>query len=188
MISFNTKEISTNELFNYYKPEEINGFCERCPKYGQYWSCPPHSFDPIELLSEFKYASVVAIKIHLDHLDSKTERLEYYNQQKRLLNEQILNSEKMFSESMALISGNCWICEECTRMKGEACILPEKQRYSLESLGFKLSDILQELFNEKLQWTKGKTPDSLFTIKSMLSKKPIDQKRLIEQLSSVKES
>ncbi len=177
------KELPLDELMEYYKPEEILGYCGRCPNSGSYWSCPPHSFSIPDYLGQYKWIYVLAMKVFPDKESGQSDPLEYYHAIKKDFNIRLINREQMLPDSKVLISGHCHLCETCSRQAGKPCAVLSRQRYSLESLGFKISDLLRDYFNDNLQWKGSEVPDYLYIITGVLSVQKIDMEVLIGEIS-----
>ncbi len=173
-LSIKVIQLRISDLLQYHHPEEIIGYCRRCPNYGLFWSCPPHGFDTKEYLKKFNYCTVIGVKIQLDSLDSEVNILDYYHLQRKELNERLLKEEKHLVASTVLVAGHCWHCKTCVRNSQKACLQPDKNRYSLESLGIKISDIIRDEFNDALQWQKDKEPKSLYIVQAILSEADIN--------------
>ncbi len=163
------KELTLEQLLAYHYPEEVLGYCSRCKNYGRFWSCPPHSIDILEYLQRFQYAYVIGIKVPLDQSLAKDEALAYYHKQKIKLNESLQQLQSRLTDAKVLVAGECWYCKECSREKNQACVSPEKLSYSLESLGIKISALIEQEFNDKLQWQKDQMPDSLYVVQAVLA-------------------
>ncbi len=58
--------------------------------------------------------------------------------------------------------------------KGQACVHKDKLRYSLEALGFLVSDIYERFFDMQLGWTENELPESFNTCSAILSGEQID--------------
>ena len=166
--------IPIESLKKYYKPEEITGYCKGCPRYEKNWSCPPHNFNVIDYIEQYKMAYAIGVKVSLAGFSKKADSMNYYYDCRRSINRRLLQYETEISYSKVLIGGHCDLCENCTRAISLECNFPDKQRHSLESLGFKVSEIIEDLFDDKLQWNKGKTPDNLYIVLGLLSKESLD--------------
>ncbi len=177
------RAISMESLKKYYKPEEIFGHCKGCPSYGKNWSCPPHNFTVMEYIEKYKTAYIVGVKVALEGFKQKEAAIDHYYECRRLANRSLLKYEETLSASVALLGGHCDICDSCTREVSAECNFPQKKRHSLESLGFKVSDIIEDLFDDKLQWDKGKTPDSLYIVLGVLSNETLDLSELRRAIS-----
>jgi len=168
------KEIPLSELMLYYKPEEIHGYCRQCPNHNQYWSCPPHNNSIQDYLSQFNWAYIMGTRVFLNSLPVSMDPIKHYHERKKNINLWLINEESRFTDSTVLISGHCEICPTCSRQVGECCSEPSKQRYSLESLGFKISDLITTYFNDNLQWKGSKVPDYLYIVTGLLSASRIE--------------
>lgn len=182
MIDFRIKEVSPYTLLETYKPDEIWGHCSNCGNHGKVWSCPPHAFDPVEFLKGFGFAYVMIGTVSLEGFDDQKKAIEHYYAARRKINCAVLQLESLQDGAVSLFAGHCEACDDCVRKEGRACIHPEKCRYSLESLGLKVSDIMETHFDEKLQWAKGKTPEKLLTVPALLTHKPLDSGRILGML------
>ena len=91
---------------------------------------------------------------------------------KTAFHDAMLTVEQKIPDSIMLSSGGCTLCSECTRPKGEPCRQPDRMRYSLDSFGFDLSAITEELLGIKLLWCKGRLPAYYTLIHALLEKEP----------------
>ncbi|RXQ87753.1 hypothetical protein EO244_16025 [Ancylomarina salipaludis] len=180
--SLHISENSIQEVFQYYFPDEILGYCSKCPNFGAFWSCPPHDFDMAEYLNRYKFVNVIGIKLSLDKNLGFDKSLEAYHAQKKRFNQSLLLIESDFPDCEILISGHCWHCKSCSRDKGNPCNFPDKKRHSLESFGIKISEIIKDKFNDSLQWKKGEMPESLYIVQAILSDQRIDKGKLQQRL------
>lgn len=161
----------------HFKPEEIFGNCENCARYDKNWSCPPRSFAPKEFVTIYEHCYVIGVKFYLSSFAEKEDAIIAYYSFRKQLNEKLLNSEEQFT---TLFAGHCELCDECSKLNDEDCRYPEKIRYSLESLGFKVSDIIEEFFDDTLQWDGEKTPDYLYIVAAILTDRTLDDKTIEE--------
>lgn len=162
----------------YSKPEEIHGYCGRCPNYNQFWSCPPHNHSVQDYLSRYNWAYMIGTKVYLNGLVGDLDPLEYYHKIKMDLNSWLISKEPTYPNSEVLISGHCQICQTCSRPANVKCSVPSKRRYSLESLGFKLSDLLNDCFGDGLQWKGSEVPQYLYIITGLLSASEVNSESL----------
>lgn len=184
MVKFRIKEVASVELLEAYKPDEIWGHCGNCGNHGSVWSCPPHAFDPVEFFKGFEFAYVLIGEVSLKGFDSMDDAVKHYYDQRRKVNRAMLALEKTVPDSVSLFAGHCEACDECTRLKDEPCDKPELCRYSLESLGLKVSDITEKFFNESLQWSKGTTPEKLLTVPALLTHEKDSPEEIIRFLEA----
>ena len=175
--------IPTESLKKYYKPDEITPYCQHCPRYGLNWSCPPHSFSVTDTFTHFRLAYVIGVKVLLSGFTQKAESLDYYHKCRHAVNQRLLQYEQAMPAALVLIAGHCDICDPCARQVSLACNFPDQQRYSFESLGFKVSEMMADIFDDKLQWDKDKTPDNLYLVSGILSNSTIETDELRQILT-----
>ena len=132
----------------YHHPDEIFSFCKACGHYNQNYSCPDHQMNPLEILSEYKFVTVYALK-YVYSADTDLDLL-YISTRKTL--DRCINAFESDTKSLALIPGRCLLCDPCYKSIGKPCPTPEKIRYSLETLGFNLSELLVHEFELPLLW------------------------------------
>lgn len=179
-------------LEEYHNIRKTKRYCEACPNYGKYWSCPEFAFDVETLLKQFRYVYLIA----REYLIPREDRLHIIGLQKTAnyaldINKRIkleawqdiLNFEEEFPDTMGLIPGNCEICditkEGCTKSKGRKCRYPDKMRFSLESLGFDVDAICKYEIGVLLMWpSEGHLPEKLHGIMGILSNEKIPMDRL----------
>ena len=173
-IDFSIRSIPMDSLKIYYEPEEIIGHCKPCPRYGLNWSCPPHDFSAADYIEQYSIAYIIGAKVYLSGFSDKSDSIDYYYDCRRSINRRLLKYETEISDSEILIAGHCDLCDICTREVSAKCKFSDKKRHSFESLGFKVSRMIEDLFDDTLQWDKGKMPDSLYVVSGILSGKAID--------------
>ncbi len=139
MISSVTRLVSVTSLFDYYKPEEVLGYCKSCPKYGQIWSCPPYERDETAFMKAYDEALLIGI------------RTKTFGPTKKSLGRALIELSERYPVEV-LIAGNCFLCKPCTKVSGQPCVHPAQMKYSLESLGFHVSDICEHLLGVSLEW------------------------------------
>lgn len=170
-----TATTTIKNLLMYHKPEEVFGYCKRCPKYGQYWSCPPYDFNILDLINKFTHATVIGVRINLLKSGSKDDAIAEFFKKREALSRKLIEIESIHPNTEVLYGGNCAFCDNCSRSANLPCIAPDKKRFSLESLGFKVSEITKDFLEEELQWGKGDDiPDYLMSVFAVFSKTLID--------------
>lgn len=179
------RELTMAEMMKYHHPAEILGYCSQCPNYGHFWSCPPHKSPISEYLGLFDSAYIFGTRVYRDrdHQMNENGLLVRYHHWKKRINQILLDNERLFPDSQVLISGHCEICGTCRRIMGESCIRPTTQRYSAESLGFKVSAMIEDFFGDTLQWEGGGTPPYLYIVTGLLSERKADREVLQELLN-----
>lgn len=205
-ISFKINEVSIKELKGYFNPNLVNTYCSKCNKYNKIWSCPPLNFNDDKYISTFKYSYIISGKIYIDKVPSelKSEMIGHalnkysgisnskdnfsnvfnalYYSFRELNDSKILNLEEKFPGSTALVSGRCLICNNCTRESNLPCIHPDKLRYSLESLGFDVAEIIENIVGDKIQWSSNESPEYVTCVSALLSNKEINPNEILNNL------
>lgn len=179
------KEIPINKLKKYYKPKVFIEFCKDCKYYNKIWACPPYKFDTVDLIDPYKYAYIVGSKLYLNKINGKLKELlnhdnvefavnEIYKSARAVLDQKLMNIEKKESGSKVLFAGRCMICDICSKEYNKPCMYPDQLRYSLESIGFDVSLISEEILEYKMLWSKGKFPEYMILVSAIFSNKEID--------------
>lgn len=209
------KQIQIENLMSCHKPDEVSQYCQNCSNYGRNHSCPHFDFDCLDYLEGYQYATIVmthidtkSIRDNIDDLQQKSfdsrvftnykkhnpdvktdwnSKLSMYvfNQVKDDLCRELLRMEKDFAGSLSLPPGSCTRCSVCMRTEGDTCVLPNDLRYSLEALGFLVSDIYKQFFDTELGWTQGELPESFNTCSALLSKDQLDIEALRQNLGMI---
>lgn len=214
-VAVKVKQITIQELMSSYKYEEVLGYCSQCNNFENNHSCPRFTFNTAEYLEPYNFATVVMTKIetemikkHFNLLKDKVYMSRVYNNYQKShpgmihdwnsrvsmyafndikdkMSEGLLIAEKAFSGSISLPPGSCTRCETCLKQFGKACAVPQKLRYSLEALGFLVSEIYSKVFNLELGWAKGELPDSFNSCSAIVTKEPINVDRLISVIGEL---
>lgn len=205
-ISYKIVKVSTSKLTDFYKPLIINKFCADCNKYNKVWSCPPLPFKDIDYINKFEYAYIISSKIFIHSIPSDllsqmiSRALSKYSDISKSKDEfsnifnglyytfrefndsKLLDLEKKYSNSITLASGRCLICTSCSRNENIPCIYPDKLRYSLEGLGFDVAGIMENILEEKLQWSSNSNPEYVTCVSALLSNELIDPQDILNNL------
>lgn len=154
-------------MARYYDRPKFLEYCKECPNYGNRWSCPPYDFEPESLLRKYGVVNVIGVQVLYDEatraaMDTK-EKVDAYtlaslDAVKQPMLPALLTAEHTFPGSMAFISGNCKVCAVCARETGGPCLHPDQMRYSLESLGFDVGALTQDVLGITIVWTPGQLP------------------------------
>ena len=206
--SYKIKQATTSEIKNFYNPIAINKLCFECNKYNKVWSCPPLPFKDIKYLEKYKYCYLISGKVYINKISQETlakiieETLNKYsnistNQDEfsdifnalyykfREFNDlKILSLENIFPNTLSLSSGRCLLCETCTRAFNKPCIKPKKLRYSLESLGFDVSGIIENILRDKIQWSNDTKPEYITCVSALLSNYEINPDKILYAINS----
>lgn len=174
------KRICLNELIkNCLDTENIIKYCRECKNYNNIWSCPPYSFNALDLFEKYRYAYIIAYKIYIN----KSRNNNGYDLINNIIVEvrkskepSLLLIEKKYKNSYVLYAGSCILCEDCLRKCNKECIHKDSMRYSLESLGFDVQKISKEFLDIEIKWaTDGKLPEYFTLISGILTNSIIDE-------------
>lgn len=162
----------------YYDWEKYNGFCKQCPNYGKIWSCSPYDFDTEDYIKGYKYIYIIGTKIDLDknlikNVTNKDEvtklTYEILNRVRKSQEANLLELEKKYPNSKSLYAGSCILCEKCARLDNKPCRNKDKMRYSLESLGFDVSNTISDVLGIKLIWANDRLPEYFTLVSGFLT-------------------
>ena len=154
---------------NYVDVPRFLKCCEVCPHYGTSWTCPPYDFDPLDFWNSYAGLTLFGSRIIPESKDENLIRALL--QEKETLYRELLALERKTPGSCLLSAGCCEFCGDCARRSGEACRVPERLRYSLESLGADVGKTAEELLGIRLQWyAEGQTPEYLVLVCGLLEK------------------
>lgn len=172
------------ELFRqkYQDQEKYLAYCRECPNYNTVWSCPPLPIDVDAYLSKYAWVNVVGAKIILDRkviekADTpdkiKAMGWQIVCEVKHKVEAEMLKLELQLPGSIALSSGGCTLCRECTRKVGKACRQQDKMRYSMDAFGFDLSAITRDMLGIEIMWCKDRLPDYFTLIHGILTREEV---------------
>ena len=154
----------------------FSGYCQDCPNYGRYWSCPPFDFDPADLWGRYDALGLYAWKLVFarDRLfpgERRAFEAQALPRIKADMARTLLEMERGTPGSLALFPGRCEWCPVCARMEGNPCRMPDRMRYSLEALGGDCGGILERYLGETLQWAVGnRLPEQIILLGGLLLK------------------
>ena len=124
---------------------EVREMCsaDRCQNYGKSWTCPPACSSLEEGAAEIsKYNSGILVQTTAfteDDFDYETMQQAGELQQERIAKMLVL-LRKSFPQLLALGSGGCRLCAECT-YPNAPCRNPELAVPSMEAYGLWVSDV-----------------------------------------------
>lgn len=154
----------------------FSGYCQDCPNYGRFWSCPPFEFDPREIWERYGALLLYAQKIvfQKDRLfpgERRTFEEKELPKIKGAMARELLDRESRTPGSLALFPGRCDWCPVCARVEGKPCRMPERMRYSIEALGGDCGGALEKYYGETLQWSAGqRLPEQIILLGGLLLK------------------
>ncbi|MBU4439317.1 MAG: DUF2284 domain-containing protein [Acetobacterium sp.] len=186
----------------YFNREKTLGYCKACPNFSKYWSCPPYAFDEAIFLKQFKYIHIIGRQMEVPREDLRnvrdpeavknycTEKLQAI---KVMTWKTLLEIEDEVEGVIGLIPGNCPICETqgmaCARKTNEPCRNPSLMRFSLESLGFNVADLLKYEVGMTIQWGDTyRLPEVLTSVSAILCNEEIPKDILKKYFPDKKKS
>lgn len=209
------KQLKKSTLFEAYKKEEVLGYCQRCNNYGKNFSCPDFVFDTISYLEPYNYATIIMTEIDTQPIKEQIDKLEIANLSSRVFNnyikekpdevvgissaismyafndikdqmaDKLIEIEKEIDNTVGLPPGSCTKCVTCLKQQGKQCIYPETLRYSLEALGFMVSDIYKQCFDLELGWIKGELPVAFYSCSALMTKEKINEDMILDKLQGM---
>lgn len=179
----------------YQDKEKFIVFCRECHNYGNRWSCPPLSMNTEDFLQQFSQIYLFGTQvIYTEETRSSADTKEKVQNitrtslqtVKQHMQTNILHTEKQTPGSVSFASGSCSICPVCTRPENKPCRHPDKMRHSLDSFGFDLTAITQDLMQVSLQWSHGELPEYYLLVHALLCREPLPQERLEQLLEALR--
>lgn len=171
-----TADVEVNEFVeNYVNIEHFITLCEDCENYGKNWNCPPFDFDVMDIWNSYNKLKIIAFKFDFseDELNKQYSDREFDFIFKKLERMKVKLMNDIYSmeseDSLALFLGCCNLCMKCTREFGMPCKMPFKMRYSIESLGGNVDQLIEDIFNYKILYGKNnKLPEYLIFVGGLL--------------------
>lgn len=172
----------TNFKKDYHNPKVFLELCKKCKNFNNLWSCPPYNFNINNLIDKYSNVYLIATKINfsnrtidkIPHDKIKDFTYKTLADVRKEIGVGLLDIEKKHSDSISLYAGSCLICKECTRPQNIPCRYPDKMRYSLESLGFDVSKIANDLLNTPILWSSNKLPEYFTLVSAVFTNNVID--------------
>ncbi len=126
---------------------EVRDMCAACPGYGKFWPCPP-GCGTIEELSRkignysrgLLVQTVGKLEDIYDWENMQQTEMTHVENFYRLWD--MLRPD--YSGLLAMGTGSCGICEECTYPENKPCRFPEKQIVSMSSCGLQVSRVCSD--------------------------------------------
>lgn len=183
------EERTLEEIKAYFKPDVFIEYCRACEHFCRIWTCPPYDFDVNIILENYKYTYIIGSRLYVRDMVKDNQDLldkgelagitnEIYMSARRALDRKLEALEDMGEDLCILLAGRCLLCSRCTREKGLPCIHRDRARYSLESLGFNVADMCQEVLGEKILWAKESLPEYLTLVSAVFSRERLDKTSL----------
>lgn len=214
-VKIRLKQLKKEELLESYKKDEVLSYCESCNNYGKNFSCPGIAFDTIGYLEPYNYATVIMTEIDTEPIKAQIDKIEMDDLSSRVLNnylknkgdtvvdintaismyafnsikddmtDKLIHLENDIDGTISLPPGSCTRCGVCQKQQGKSCIYPDKLRYSLEALGFKVSDIYKQCFDLELCWTKDELPIAFYSCSALMTKAKINEDIILDKLNGM---
>ncbi len=156
-----TADVNVDEFVeNYVDIERFEALCHECDNYGKNWNCPPFDFDVEDVWNSYSKLKIIAFKMNFDDEELSTNfsdsELEFVLKRLERMKVRLMNEIYALEDenSLALFLGNCNLCMKCTREFGMPCKMPFKMRYSIESLGGNVDQIIEDVFGFKILYAQ----------------------------------
>jgi predicted metal-binding protein len=158
--------------------------CRECPSYGANWACPPFDFGVSELLEKFGCLYAFGAKVaHPDDIlrtsDTYEKSVEYtgkiFKEVKSALSGLLFMLEERYPGGLGLSAGRCDVCPACARRKESPCRFPGRCRHSLESMGFDVAAISENMLGTRLLWIKDALPEYQMFVNGFLAVREDDE-------------
>jgi predicted metal-binding protein len=171
-----TADVDVEEFIeNYVDIERFMGLCEECENYGKNWNCPPFDFDVMEVWNSFNKLKIIAFKLDFSdeelNMEYSEKELEFILKRLERMKVKLMNEIYALEDenSLGLFLGNCNLCMKCTREFGMPCKMPFKMRYSIESLGGNVDQLIEDIFGFKILYAKdNRLPEYLIFVGGVL--------------------
>ena len=119
--------------------------------------------------------------LNIDNLEYASS--EIFKSARSKLDKKLLTLEDSIDAIKILLAGRCLTCKSCTKEKQHPCIYPEKMHFSLESIGFDVASICEEVLGDKMQWAKEGLPKYYILVSGILSNEELDIKDIYNALN-----
>jgi predicted metal-binding protein len=214
-VKIRVKQVEKKMLFEAYKYKEVLTYCQMCNNYGKNYSCPDFSFDTLTYLEPYKYVTIILTEVDTQQIQAQLDLLDpdqlesrvrsnylmeepdqkidlkslvsmyAFEDIKNQMADQLLALEKKIDGSVGLPPGSCTRCATCTKLLGDPCRFPESLRYSLEALGFLVSEIYKQFFDLELAWVKEDLPISFCTCSALMTKEKCDEIMILDSVEGM---
>ena len=140
--------------------DKVRNSCKTgCLNYGKKWSCPPYSikFSDIVKFNEYNMLIVLVGYINLSdmkYINNSYQQVKAANMILKSKCEKLARNIENEFKGYSLLSGSCNLCKPCQKKKDLPCKKPLRARYSLESTGINVQELLERYCEHKLLWYK----------------------------------
>lgn len=135
--------------------------CKACPNYGNRWACPPYTTDSLCVWLKYDVMHMMIRVIYPDPDMTEAEAIAMVDRERQKFSDELLEMEAGRANVVSLAAGPCMRCgENCTRREKKICRMPQKVRFSIESLGGNVTALMDKYFGRSMLWMKdGKVPE-----------------------------
>ncbi len=152
------RELPAEDYFsNYYFPEKFLGCCKACSNYGKVWACPPFERDTLTEMGPYSKILLIACRLTPESKEIPLSAASDFMKPERIkMEKKIRELEMKYRGKGMAFAGTCLYCPPgtCTREEGKPCRHPDLARPSLEAYGFDVGKTVEEVFGEKILWSK----------------------------------
>jgi predicted metal-binding protein len=152
---FETRISVDTVLEKYYDFTTTYSRCQKCPGYGQTWSCPDFDFDPADFWKTFKTFHLIVDQISNAGAKTAKDAMDRLFMEKDRFDLEMREIEKTLPGSYALAAQECVRCKRCSRLSGLPCVHPEVMRYGPEAIGILAINMVRETFQLETLWSDG---------------------------------
>lgn len=171
-----TADVDVEEFIEKYVDiERFMGLCKDCENYGKNWNCPPFDFHVMDIWNSFNKLKIIAFKLDFSdeelNMEYSDKELEFILKRLERMKVRLMNDIYALEDenSLGLFLGNCNLCMKCTREFGMPCKMPFKMRYSIESLGGNVDQLIEDVFGFKILYAKdNRLPEYLIFVGGVL--------------------
>ncbi|MDR3354176.1 MAG: DUF2284 domain-containing protein [Synergistaceae bacterium] len=184
-VSFSAACCGMENMPRHYRSEDLfMALCRECSNYGANWACPPFGFNVSELLKKFGCLYVFGAKVVNPEKAVRTsgtyeKSVAYtgriFKEVKSALSGLLLTLEERYPGGLGLSAGRCDVCPACARIDGSPCRFPGRCRHSLESLGFDVAAISENMLGTRLLWIKDALPEYQMFVNGFLAEREDDE-------------
>jgi predicted metal-binding protein len=160
IINLSMHVIPVEKVLSCTQEEEIRNCCKiGCVNYGKKWSCPPYSKKFSTIVKSKGYDTLIAIVGYINLCDMEYiinpyQQVKAANMILKSKCEKIARDFERELNGYSLLSGSCNLCKPCQKKRSLPCKKPQMVRYSLESTGVNVEDLLEKYCGHKLLWYK----------------------------------
>lgn len=161
----------------FINPIKNKQLCTHCRCYDNNWCCPPFTENQTDIWNKYDNIKLIMIKMNFTHEAYEKEftpetimeyAFDFHHGAKMKIEPELYELEKELN-GYFLTSGPCVNCGQCQRILGKDCVMPNKRKYAMESLGADVKAIVKQYFDLDLQWIRGNVlPEYIIMMVSVL--------------------